>query len=71
MKVYIFLLLIFPAIGLLGQELLWSEEFSGEELDPAVWNYELGDGCPRICGWGNNELQRYTTRNSTCYLTLR
>jgi len=63
MKVYVFLLLIFPAFGLLGQELIWSEEFSGEQLDPAVWNYELGDGCPQLCGWGNNELQRYTQQN--------
>lgn len=24
------------------------------------WNYDLGDGCPRVCGWGNNEAQFYT-----------
>jgi beta-glucanase (GH16 family) len=29
-------------------------------LDETSWNYELGDGCPNLCGWGNNELQVYT-----------
>ena len=24
---------------------------------------ELGDGCPNLCGWGNNELQLYTKTN--------
>ena len=23
----------------------------------------MGDGCPNLCGWGNNELQRYTKTN--------
>lgn len=23
------------------------------------WSYEEGDGCPDICGWGNNERQSY------------
>ena len=23
------------------------------------WNYEEGDGCPDLCGWGNNEKQIY------------
>ena len=39
---------------------VWSDEFDGEMLDEADWNYELGDGCPNLCGWGNNELQVYT-----------
>ncbi len=25
-----------------------------------MWSYDLGDGCPEVCGWGNNELQSYT-----------
>ncbi|MCA6077944.1 family 16 glycosylhydrolase [Fulvivirga sedimenti] len=41
--------------------LAFSEEFEGTELNPATWNYELGDGCDvGLCGWGNNELQSYT-----------
>ena len=43
--------------------LLWSEEFDGTALDTTDWNYELGDGCPNLCGWGNNERQIYTRDN--------
>ncbi len=46
-----------------GRKLVWSDEFDGAELDTTVWNYELGDGCPNICGWGNNERQVYTRAN--------
>jgi hypothetical protein len=39
---------------------LWTEEFDGSQLDPAYWTYDLGDGCPDLCDWGNNELQLYS-----------
>lgn len=43
-------------------KLIWSDEFDkGSMPDTAKWNYDLGDGCPDLCGWGNNELQYYTT----------
>jgi beta-glucanase (GH16 family) len=44
-------------------ELHWAEEFDGTELSVDTWNYELGDGCPGNCGWGNNEPQVYTRQN--------
>jgi beta-glucanase (GH16 family) len=44
-------------------KLLWEENFNGKALNEKVWNYELGDGCPNICGWGNNERQVYTKTN--------
>ena len=38
--------------------LLWSDEFSsGDVPDPDVWSYDLG-----ASGWGNRELQEYTSR---------
>lgn len=44
--------------------LVWEENFDGETLDMDIWNFELGDGCDQgICGWGNQELQRYTDSN--------
>lgn len=46
-----------------GKTLVWEEDFSGETLDTSVWNFELGDGCPHNCGWGNNERQLYTQEN--------
>lgn len=46
-----------------GYTLKWSDEFNGTALDQNNWSYEVGDGCPDLCGWGNNELEYYT--NST------
>ena len=44
-------------------KLIWEENFNGKALNESVWNYELGDGCPNVCGWGNNERQEYTKTN--------
>jgi len=42
-------------------KLVWSDEFNTPgEPDTSRWNYDLGDGCPNVCGWGNNELEYYT-----------
>jgi beta-glucanase (GH16 family) len=43
-----------------GYTLKWNDEFNGTVLDQTDWSYEVGDGCPNLCGWGNNELQYYT-----------
>jgi beta-glucanase (GH16 family) len=43
---------------------VWSDEFSqanGTAPDPAKWVHDLGGG-----GWGNNELQTYTSRTNNC-----
>lgn len=47
-------------------KLIWSEEFSsGSQPNPEVWGRDLGDGTSHgIPGWGNNELQVYTERNT-------
>ena len=43
------------------RELVWSDEFdTGMFPDSTKWDFDLGDGCPDNCGWGNNELQYYT-----------
>ena len=43
------------------KNLVWSDEFDKPGApDDAQWNYDLGDGCPAVCGWGNNELEYYT-----------
>jgi beta-glucanase (GH16 family) len=45
------------------RQLVWSDEFeySGTP-DSSKWGYDLGDGCPNLCGWGNNEAQYYTAK---------
>ncbi|MDQ3015111.1 MAG: glycoside hydrolase family 16 protein, partial [Bacteroidota bacterium] len=46
------------------KKLVWADEFDENGLpDPAKWGYDIGDGCPQNCGWGNNELQYYTADN--------
>ena len=57
--------LLFSFFMLNAQErsLVWSDEFNGTELNEKDWSFELGDGCPALCGWGNKERQIYTKRN--------
>lgn len=45
------------------RKLVWEENFSKPVLNEQVWNFELGNGCPDLCGWGNNERQEYTKTN--------
>ena len=47
------------------RELIWAEDFNGTELNLDQWNIVIGNGCPELCGFGNNELQVYTDRNYT------
>tara|TARA_B100001094_G_scaffold70650_1_gene67071 strand:+ start:569 stop:955 length:387 start_codon:yes stop_codon:yes gene_type:complete len=44
-------------------ELVWSDEFIGAELNLENWSFEMGDGCPDLYCWGNNENQIYTDTN--------
>ncbi len=47
-------------------ELVWSDEFDGDSLNPNNWGYDLGDGSDRgLERWGNNEQQWYTDQNAT------
>jgi beta-glucanase (GH16 family) len=48
-----------------GYNLVWADEFEGESLDLSSWTYEIGDGCPNNCGWGNNESQYYREDNTS------
>jgi beta-glucanase (GH16 family) len=45
--------------------LVWQDEFDGITVDPAHWEFQVGTGCPSLCGWGNNELQYYRAENAT------
>ena len=50
-----------------ARTLVWSDEFNGSKLDPAVWFFETGDGSqygPDLIGWGNDELQWYLPDNA-------
>ncbi len=63
MKSLLFLLVLISSCSSQERELFWADEFEGSGLDMEKWNFELGDGCPELCGWGNNESQIYTDTN--------
>ena len=47
-------------IGYSGYELVFADEFDGDEIDRNKWTFDIGTG---NSGWGNNESQFYTDRN--------
>ncbi len=49
-----------------GYNLVWSDEFSGKNLDMSVWNQEIGNG---TSGWGNHELEYYTNSLKNSFLS--
>jgi beta-glucanase (GH16 family) len=49
-----------------GYALVWSDEFSGSDLDLNFWNQEMGNGNG---GWGNNELEYYTDRLKNIFVS--
>jgi len=47
-----------------GKALAWSDEFDGDVIDLQNWTYDLG-----ASGWGNQELQNYTSNSENCYVS--
>lgn len=48
-----------------GMTLTWSDEFDGDAINPENWTYDLGNGSG---GWGNNELQTYTSSANNSFV---
>lgn len=49
------------SIAEIPYRLVWSDEFDEDGLpNSEKWSYDVGDGCPNLCGWGNNEKQYFT-----------
>ena len=44
--------------------LVWNDEFDDTSLN-INWVQEIGNGCPNLCGWGNNESQYYRAENTS------
>ena len=55
-------------------KLTWADEFDGDRIDPAKWDFDLGNGFvdPRsnrfVPGWGNGELQYYTSDTTNAFV---
>ena len=47
-----------------GKTLVWHDEFNGNAIDAANWNFETGGN-----GWGNKELENYTTRPENAFVS--
>lgn len=46
-----------------GWTSVFADEFSGTMLNEEYWNPVIGNGCPSLCGFGNNEKQYYRKEN--------
>ncbi len=44
--------------------LVWSDEFTGSAINTTNWGFDLGGG-----GWGNNELENYTSRTENARIS--
>lgn len=64
------LLFVIPILAPKNSEyvLVWEDNFEGEVIDTTFWSFQEGDGCPHLCGWGNKELQYYTSAPSNIAL---
>jgi len=52
---------LFSCAKVNSRKLIWSDEFNYPgQPDTSRWNYDVGDGCPNVCGWGNDEAEFYT-----------
>lgn len=56
-KVLVLLLSVLPLTSCAQK--VFEDNFDGDSLNMDHWSYEEGNGCPDLCGWGNNELQIY------------
>jgi len=44
--------------------IIWSDEFNGTSISPTNWTFDVGGG-----GWGNSELEYYTSRTNNAYVS--
>ena len=47
-----------------GMTMVWSDEFNTQTLNTGNWTYETGGS-----GWGNNELEYYTSNSKNLFLS--
>ncbi|MBK7740102.1 MAG: glycoside hydrolase family 16 protein [Saprospiraceae bacterium] len=59
--IFLFLSAWLVSFGQYGR-LVWQDEFESQSPvpDSTKWTFDLGDGCPSNCGWGNNQKEYYT-----------
>ena len=53
------------------ETLVWSDEFNGTEIDSGKWAFDIGNGPSNpgpLYGWGNGEMQYYTSSKDNAAL---
>lgn len=60
------LLLLGPGSAYADWQLVWSDEFAGTTINTTNWTFDIGNGTG---GWGNNELEYYTSRPQNAYVS--
>lgn len=45
--------------------IVWDDEFNGAAIDQSIWTFETGNNG----GWGNSELEYYTSRTNNAYVS--
>ncbi len=50
-----------------GYTMVFSDEFNDDNLSLQKWSFNIGDGCPNLCGWGNEELQSYSNSKENLF----
>lgn len=55
------------SLGHAGWQLTWSDEFNSSLVATTNWTFDIGTG-PPYPGWGNNELEYYTSRTNNVFL---
>jgi len=68
-NIFAFLFFV-TSVSLYGQctQPIWSDEFNSSTLDASKWAFQTGNGCPDLCGWGNNELEYYSQNSKNAYI---
>lgn len=49
-------------------KLVFEDNFDGKALNKKHWQIIRGNGCPQLCGFGNNERQAYTKSKDNLYV---
>ncbi|MEJ0089859.1 MAG: family 16 glycosylhydrolase [Limisphaerales bacterium] len=55
-----------PCLVRADWQLYWSDEFDGNSINANNWTFDIGNGSG---GWGNNELEYYTSRPENVYVS--
>ncbi|WP_050785596.1 family 16 glycosylhydrolase [Pedosphaera parvula] len=50
-------------------QLVWSDEFDGSSINTNHWTFDIGNGPSGLPGWGNNELEYYTSRPENAFVS--